>query len=365
MKLSATKNWRSLSVFAAVLCTALNQGSAQTAPASPVGMWDFTVNGGGEKGLAFLTFADDGTFSGYNLLAPTPKSTTTTDSNDRNDTGDDSRDGTSGSSSSSGTTNLFGFAPVKGPWTFDNKGRVVGLFTEVLHQTGPSWPCVSDTFSTNIAGNLYTTNLSFCFVTNTFSTNVTFISDSGTPNDVTFTFQTNSMPGSIEVTNGVSFVGKVTPGRRFTLVSTTPVGKTTYSGVPFNNALPDLSGSWIAKKRSNGLDQLNLFDLSSGAILNPFPSEFPDVANYPNIYFTDNGQGPGYTFIGVAALSAHKKIGFTLKNDQGLLGATVGSFKQSSTETKADTKGIEEGSLSEGVPLRFTAERSNTPPPAE
>jgi hypothetical protein len=361
MKLSATKNWRPLSVFAAVLCTALNQGSAQTAPASPVGMWDFTVSGRSESGLAFLTFAADGTFSGYNLLASTPKVTTTTDDDERNATGDDSRNGTSGSSSTGNNTNLFGFGPVSGPWTFDNKGRVVGFFTEVVNQAGSSWPCVSDNFSTNIAGTVYTTNLSFCFVTNTFSTNVTFTSPSGTPNNVTFTFVTNSVPGGGEFTNGVSFVGKVTPGRKFTLVCTTSVGKTTYSGVPFNNALPDISGSWIAKKRVNGLDQLNLFDLASGAVSNPFPSDFPDVGNYPNIYFTTTGQGPGYTFIGVAALSTHKKIGFTFVSDLGLLGATVGSFKQSSSATKADTKGIEDP----GVPLRFTAERSNTPPPTE
>lgn len=364
MKLSATKNWRPLSVFAAVLCTALNQGSAQTAPASPVGMWDFTVNGKNEKGLSFLTFAADGTFSGYNLLASAPKSTPTTDNNDRNATGDDSRDGTTDSSSNSEQRPLYGFERVSGPWSFDNKGRVVGLFTEVVNQAGASWPCVDsvDVF-TNIVDNLYTTNLSFCFVTNTFSTNVAFISPSGVTNNVTFTFVTNSVPGGGTFTNAVSFVGKVTPGRRFTLSCATSVGKTTYSGVPFNNALPDLSGSWIAKKRVNGLDQLNLFDLASGAVLNPNPSDFPDVANYPNIYFTDNGEGPGYTFIGVAALSTHKKIGFTIKNDLGVLGSAVGSFKQSSRETKADTKGIE--STDGGVPLRFTAARSNTPPPAE
>jgi len=363
MKLSATKNWRPLSVFAAVLCTALNQGSAQTAPASPAGMWDFTFSGKSEKGLAFLTFADDGTFSGYNLLASTPKSTTTSDNNERNATGDDSRDGTGDSSSTNVTRLLFGFERVNGPWTFDNKGRVVGFFTEVVNQAGKSWPCVSDTFTTNIAGTLYATNLSFCFVTNTFSTNVTFVSPSDVTNNVTFTFVTNSLPGGGTFTNGVSFVGKVTPGRRFTLTCATSVGKTTYSGVPFNNALPDLSGSWIAKKRVNGLDQLNLFDLASGAVVNPLPSEFPDVANYPNIYFTTTGEGPGYMFIGVTALSTHKKIGFTIKNDLGVLGSAVGSFKQSSRETKADTKGIE--STDGGVPLRFTAARSNTPPPTE
>src|SRR5438874_4924865 len=65
-------------------------------PVSPVGTWDFLLSGShGQKGMAFLTFSDDGTnrtFTGFQLLVGTPTSGTE-DIITRNSVGDVTRDG--------------------------------------------------------------------------------------------------------------------------------------------------------------------------------------------------------------------------------------------------------------------------------
>src|SRR4051812_31575267 len=61
--------------FRAILALSLlvlGSGAAmgQTAPKSPVGLtWDCVISGA-RNGLAYLTFSDDGTFSGYEILVP-------------------------------------------------------------------------------------------------------------------------------------------------------------------------------------------------------------------------------------------------------------------------------------------------------
>src|SRR5262245_51134947 len=86
---------------------------------SPAGTWDFVSSGGGQQGLAYLTFDTNNTFSGFVLVSGRRHTGTTT-----------GRDGVitgRGDSSGSGTNSndiLFGFTSVNGPWHFDTKGNV-------------------------------------------------------------------------------------------------------------------------------------------------------------------------------------------------------------------------------------------------
>src|SRR5437773_6131952 len=92
------------------------------APVSPVGSWDCLINGAhGQKGLAFLTFADNGsnrTFSGFQLLVANPTSSAQ-DPNIRNDGSPQGRglEGTLSTSTTPTADTLVGFGPVDGPWS--------------------------------------------------------------------------------------------------------------------------------------------------------------------------------------------------------------------------------------------------------
>src|SRR6266700_1738283 len=66
--------------------------SAQAAPKSPAGTWDCSLSGGGQQGIAFLTFSDDGTFSGYRLLVGSQKTLSEIEVG-RNTGGDSTRNG--------------------------------------------------------------------------------------------------------------------------------------------------------------------------------------------------------------------------------------------------------------------------------
>jgi hypothetical protein len=64
------------------------------------------------------------------------------------------------------------------------------------------------------------------------------------------------------------------------------------------------------------------------------------VTNFPNIYYSTNNAGPGYTNLLIGALSSHKKIGFVFGTG-GNIRAALGSFSSTKSATKANTKGIE------------------------
>jgi len=74
----------------------INGGSEQTRY-SPVGTWEVTI-GGGNHGIAFLTFNDDSTMSGYGM-----------------------------------TRESWGLFTVQGIWTLDAKGKLLGTYTENLY----------------------------------------------------------------------------------------------------------------------------------------------------------------------------------------------------------------------------------------
>jgi hypothetical protein len=249
-------------------------------------VWDCVLSGSGQKGIAFITFANDQSFSGYQILSSTPKSAASTDG--RNAGGGIGRGVEL--EDSNGRTNLFGFDQVQGPWSYDAKGKVIGNWTMV----------------------------------------------SGNDNN-----STNS------VTNSVSFVATVVPGKRLTLVAATSNGKVTYKGVPYRQIMPSLSGSWYGTKQAKKQSFTEFYTFVSMADSNPFEAGYPDLSGYPGIYYTLDGSGPGYDIVGFSMLSSQKKIAFTFQSyagggTNGVLNASFGSFSTSSTGAlKATTTGVE------------------------
>jgi hypothetical protein len=182
-------------------------------PPSPVGSWDCLTSGGGQQGIAFITFADDGTFSGYQLLATTAKGTTIPDlTTDRNPGVDIGRNLELGEDALKSSTNFFGFGEISGPWGYDLRGNVVGHYSTAI-----------DEDAEGAAGSVLS----------------------------------------------ISFSGKVVPGKRLNLVASTSNGKVAYKGVPFRE-MPDLSGDWIGTKTENKQKYLEFFTLSA----DPFPNVY-------------------------------------------------------------------------------------------
>ena len=256
--------------------------TSQAQPASPEGTWDMVSSGGGQKGIAQFEFSavpdTNGLFhfSVSQIQAPILKSSS--GFTESRGTTDESRTGTGTETTPQTNTVVFGFSHTdSGMWSYDSEGRVVGAFTQPLVGSG--------------------------------STNVTV--------------------------NAISFVGKVVPGKRLTLVASTSFGKVTYRGTP-RVSLTDISGAWSGLKTQEDQLYLEFFTLT------PF--------GIPNVYTVD-GQGPGYVYstgldpITVCMVSSHGKIGFSIlerggSNTNGLLRATVGSFINSKSTIGAKTKGI-------------------------
>jgi|GEM_PF-2073121 len=259
---------------------------------SPLGSWDCVMSGGGQAGLAVITFGTNqdsyGNFSltGYELLASLPI-TASSATNPRGAGGVGRTNGNSNSSTNaaSGSTNIFGFVPsVQGPWNYDSAGRVIGYFF---------FPVAIPAGSTNF------------------------------------------------VTNAISFVGTVVPKKRLTIIASTSFGKVVYSGVPFVTLTNNLSGSW------NGLKVVQNQPFQEFFALTP--------SGTPNLYWV-NGGGPGYIYNnGYCLLSAQKQLGFTMLEmtsaTNGLLRASVGPFISNKAITTARTKGV----IQPDSPLSFNA----------
>jgi len=123
---------------------------------------------GARQGVAYLTFASDGSVSGGEIVVPSPSGGYT----GRNVGGDIGRNN---NTTTLATTNLYGYCPVSGPWGFDSRGRVIGFYQEIvmMSETPPTF-----------------------------------------------------------FTNGVSFIGPAVPGRRMTLMAQSPMGPVTMHGIP-------------------------------------------------------------------------------------------------------------------------------------
>ncbi len=294
--------------------------------------WDCLLSGSGQQGIAFLTFSNDFTFSGYQLLVG-KQSVSSASTSDRNPGGDVGRAADVSTNSVGGGTNLFGFGPVSGPWRYDVKGRVVGYFTEILNQ------------QTTITTNYETTVL----VTTNYDTTTT----PPTPIGYTFTtnYNTTFTTNTTATTNAVSFTAKVVPGKRLNLVSSTPYGKVTYNGVPQDQKpIPaPISGSWYGAKKKDRQTFVEFFTL--------LPTDVK------NIYTTTNGQGPGISFYGYSMVSVRKKMAFAFLTFQGVvtnftglangdLSATLGGIGYPKQGAKATTKGFEQPI----TPINFQAQ---------
>jgi hypothetical protein len=285
----ARRSWRS--GLAALILSGITAGlsanaQAQT-PYPPTGtVWDCVLSGSGQKGIAFITFSDDRSFSGYQILSSSPESAQDTEG--RNLGGGIGRG--IELNGNTGNTNVFGFDQFGGPWAYDAKGRVIGNFVQIAGE--------SDEASDNI-------------------------------------------------TNSISFVAKVVPGKRLTLVASTSNGKITYKGVPHTDNMPSLGGAWYGTKQVKGQSFTEFYTFASMAESNPFEESYPDLSEYPGIYYTFDGEGPGYEIVGFSMLSSQKKIAFAFQNyapgsTNGTLNASFGSFSTSSKGVpKATTSGVE------------------------
>jgi hypothetical protein len=327
MKSNFLKSLRRASLWAGgALAALLCGGSAGNASQSlsPVGTWDCTIANSHQKGMAFLTFSDDGTnktFTGFRLFVG-KNDLISTNSDPR---GTAIRNGTGSSTNS--FTNAFGFDEITGPWQFDERGRIVGRFADVS-LAGTVTCTTNETVSTvNEQTTVPVSNPdgSVTYIT----TNITiFVTNAPTTTCVTNT----------GITNAVSFIGHA--GRKsLTLVSSTVNGRVTYSGRPYSSNLVDLSGDWFATSTENRVNDLLFFTLNSFGQGDVF-GDFPGITNFPNIYFVTNGTGANSSFFGVGALSGRKKLGlvFTSGSTNGTFTATIGTLSAGRT-IKANTSG--------------------------
>jgi len=178
---------------------------------------------------------------------------------------------------------------LNGSWGFDNRGRIIGSFLEIV---APK-PIVSCTTNENITTVYQTTTVP---VTNPdgsvtyFQTNITtFVT-----NAPTIICATNS--AGTGFTNVVNFVGKVVPGKRLALVASSSIGSFILRGVPATNLI-DLSGSWYGLKTQNRVAAWEFFELEE---------IFPEQNTY-----SVNGLGPDYSYNdGIAIVSSQRQIAF-------------------------------------------------------
>lgn len=316
-------------------------------PASPVGAWDCIMTGNGQNGILFLNFTGDSDgpngvglpiFEGLYIQAGHKKVG-----------GASGRNGASGTGRTQGSvasvTNLFGggflagsatgiYTNVgpddwltdsrgyRGYWFFNNKGQVVGSFYNVLNSTALTTnffeTCTNNTIQIPLTnGGFYSLSFDFCFTNAVLNTNYPWLApdrEAGTTNLLLTNF--NYTVGLVGQTNDVSFVGKVVPGKRLTLVGTSAFGKFTIRGVPLNpinTALPLDGFYWTGSKFQNGfhsMEQFGLVDLVPNLTVG-----FTNLNQViPNAYIMV-GQGPSYSYgstngATLCLISSQKRIGF-------------------------------------------------------
>jgi hypothetical protein len=343
----ASLSWRGLAAAAVVLGGAVQTSQAASADPSGPGSftWDLVSSGAGQRGIAFITFSSDHTFRGYQMLAAIPPKTNSTSGARGGDNG-----GRGDSNNTSGKTNtfLFGFNSLDGSWSLNSKGQIVGFYSQVLNVSSTVTNFHGGTVSENLvnAQTLDTTNIFITFTNGqtVLSTNFAWANPPGYTQEYLFPNTNVTVDvASAQATNMVSFTGKDSGNKHLTLMCSTTFGKVTFKGIPAPAATTiDLSGNWIGTRRENGQQFVEFFDLVSFQDGNPFPSDFPDIANFPNLFFTTDGQGPAYTFSGIAMFSQQKKVGFTFVNDDGTLRSMIGTLKAKKFGATANTEGIEE-----------------------
>ena len=315
---------RAASLGAALLvaATSISQ-AAPPLPPSPVfsngvPAWDCLITGPkGERGIMFLTFTTNlDAYGNYRFglqqihtkvtASGTKVPVTTTNAPDPRGGTIAGRGNESGGVSNvmnlattGAGTNIYGYLATSGAWGYDYKGNILGFYIELI----------IDTVS---------------------ATNITY------------------------VTNQVSFIGKVTPNKRFTaLYSSTMGGNGKYAGVPLKAVTnqvngADFSGPWTGDEIIGSVDTVELFSL--------LPSGFTNAYNIA-------GDGPGYSLnwgpvgpegprFGKCLVSTQKKIAIAnhkYTNPTNAVASTrrvtYGELKNSTLVAGSKTKGlIEPGS---------------------
>lgn len=133
-KLSPKNRWQRMLLGATALALYASAVSltAQISPATGDGSWDFTLSGF-QRGVVHITFNDNGTLSGTQIIA-TPASFGSTNSSDNPRGSGDNESRTSVGSGGGGSTtitNYYGMMlALDGVWTFDASQRVIGIINE-------------------------------------------------------------------------------------------------------------------------------------------------------------------------------------------------------------------------------------------
>jgi hypothetical protein len=343
---------RGMAVAALVVAGSVQTSQAVSADpsAGATFTWDMASHGAGQRGIALITFSNDlssvpprGTFRGYQLLAALPPNTNSSSSGRGTGTG-------RGTGGSGGQTNnfVFGFGAIDGTWQYNSKGQIVGFFSQPLNVTSTVTNyhaiTVAETITNNVTLEVAGISVSFANGQATLTTNVTWLNPPGYTQEYTFANPNVTLDiGSAQLTNTVSFIGKAVVDKSISLICNSSFGRVTFKGTPAAKAPSvDLTGNWVGSKRENGLQFNEFFSLTSFTVDNPFPLEFPDVSDFPGIYFTTDGVGPGFGFSGVAMFSQHNTVGFTFFKDDGTMSSTIGTLRATKIGATANTDGIEE-----------------------
>jgi hypothetical protein len=278
---------RSLGRAVAVLGLAALGTTAGLAQNSPVGtIWDCNLSGN-RLGLALMSFSADNSLTVYEFMVPKAPNDGSSSSSGRGPGG--SRGGTSGSTGSGSTgTNIFGSETANGSWGFDSQGHIIGFWREILR-------------------GVCTTN------------SITITNDQNQfPNLPPGTITNVDTVTCVDITNGVSFTGKVVPGTRLTLTALIGSGRTEFFQLtPSTNGLP------------------NAYDVVGGS------------ANY--------------TYLGAALVSRWNKFAFVIgmDPDDEIVRATVGSFN--ARHVRFNTIGWEQSAGPLKTRVKFNGTRSSTP----
>jgi hypothetical protein len=310
---------------------------------------------GPREGVAYITFTTNAdssglnfTFNGYQVMVPKNHEGEEFKAS-RNNADDATRTGFVTDPGKPDGTQIFGSQPIEGPWNFDTKGQVIGHFvetSEVICNTNVITLTEEFFASTNQVAvtNEPDANNIFCATFPVFDSTNTF---TGTNGRMCFS---NSISCSA-LTNAISFVGKVVPGKRLTLTTSTPFGKVVYRGVPARD-LSDISGSWSGAKKQD-LVVYNEFFAVERSMLH---------ADIPNVYFV-TGAGPAYSYFGHAILSSQKKIAFSfgladpngVPSPDGSVRAAIGPFDSKKFSFKAH--GWEQPGGTLNSPVKFNGTR--------
>ena len=356
---------------AALLAVAAPAVQAVTQPSSPEGMWDCVITGAGQSGIVFLNFTTDTdintglpTFEGIIAEAGRKRAPSSSGATGRNGSSSGSRTG-----SGAAFTNVFGGGFIsgtagdvnhngdpewledsrghRGTWFFNSKGQVVGSFYMVVNATGDQTNFLDTCVATNVPVNLtngstFDVFVGFCFTNPAVTTNILWSAPDGESGVITLSFvNTNFTVGLVGVTDNVSFVGKVVPGKRLTLVGNSLFGKFTILGVPlvpFVSALPVDGFYWTGTKVQDNAKYVEQFTLTADSIIN-------------NLYSL-NGQGPSYTYgtNSFCMISSKKRIAFVVNEmsanpaDLPVGRATFGTL--TSNSKTIGTKGLGDSSAS-------------------